>query len=84
MKHTLPLIVLLSLLLSTTAWTSAQGQTAITMDPLMDWPEQLGAGPVGTVSQWLASSKTNRARRWAHPAFRIRLGRSFTITVPKS
>jgi hypothetical protein len=41
-------------------------------------------GTIGTLSHWLASGEAGRVHRWAHPSFRIRLGRGFSITVPKS
>lgn len=74
----------LSLMLSMSAWTSAQGQTAITMDALTDRPAQFGADPVRIVSQWLVHGHAKRTHRFGRESFRIRLGRSFTLTVLKN
>lgn len=91
MKHTLPLIICLSLLLSLLAGTSAYGQSAqqstlhsaqaITSDAPSTSLKQHSEGTVPTLRLWLTSGN---AKRCARPAFQIRLGRSFSITVPQS
>jgi len=92
-KHTLTLAVGLALLLSLFAGTGVLGQSTQSLAPHSTQTisastslasEAQRESTIGSLSLWLASGEANRAHRWSHPSFRIRLGRGFTITVPKS
>ena len=93
MEHTLTPSVGLALLLSLFAGTGVLGQStqrfapditqAISASATLASKEQRES-TIASLSQWLTSGEANRAHRWAHPSFRIRLGRSISITVPKS
>ncbi len=54
------------------------------MDPRTIAVEQSAISPIRTVSQWLLQGRALRAHHWAHNAFRIRLGRSISLTVPRN
>lgn len=94
MANSLTLSAGLALLLSMHTGTSVSGQNAqrSTLDSThataasrsMDSQQQPDQETVRSLTAWLGHSGSNHARRWAHPAFQIRLGRSFTITVPKT
>lgn len=81
MQHSFPLSVLLSLALSMTACASAQGRTVLAIDPPTARSQQLDAGGPGTLGKWIARSRAKYERHRGHQPFRIRLGRSITITV---
>lgn len=83
MRHSISLSIVLSLMLSTTSFRSALGRTASTMDPVIEWFEPSGEGVLKTIGRWLSHDKDHSARRWSHPAFRIRLGRRISIKFPK-
>ena len=90
-KHSLTLLLLLTLLLSLFAGTLAYGQSAqfttlssaqvITDEALPASPKLLRDGLIGTMRLWRASKQGLRARRWAHPTFHIQLGHRFSITI---
>lgn len=90
-KHTFPFAISLSLLLSLFAGTSAHGQCAqlstlssaqtIAADAPLASPEPLREKTVG---QWIAGGRVLRTQRWDHPSFKLRVGRAFTISVPKN
>lgn len=84
MNHSRTLIVALMLLASMAIGTNAQAQTATTMEPLTEWPQELGAGPIKSVGQWFARGWARRAQRRGQQPFRIQVGRSITITVSKN
>lgn len=93
MKNPLILLVGLFLSLSLFTGTSALGQTAqlsistspqaITVGAPSDLSETPLTNTVGALSHWLPGSRAHRARRGMHSPFRLQLGRTFSITVPK-
>lgn len=93
MKDPLNLVVVLSLGFGLFPGTSALGQdtqpptstsaATIAANAPSDLSEKSRAGAVGTLSQWIAGPRGRHAQRGAHPSFRLQLGRTFSITVPK-
>ena len=92
-KHAIPLVICLSLLLSLLAGTGVHGQSTqrstlnsaqpIAGDVPLASPEQLREGPVVTVRSSDPSGRARRAFRWTRSSFQIRVGRHFSITVTK-
>lgn len=92
MEHTFTRSLGLALALSLFAGSAALGKS-----PLRSLPDSArtvpvptshvspwnGDGIIGTLGQWRVRRKADRVHRSTRPALRIRLGRSFTITVAK-